>query len=60
MEPRWIPTDPLMEISHAVRETGSLICDRCHGSAGVFDWRDLGYSEDEIKKLAEEQQPSGN
>jgi hypothetical protein len=52
-EPRWIPTDALLEISHAIRRTGALTCQRCHGPDGVLDWRALGYTEDEVASLAE-------
>ena len=38
VEARWIPTDALMEISHAVRLEGALTCHNCHGPNGVLDW----------------------
>ena len=52
VEPRWIPTDALMEISHAIRKTGALSCSSCHGPSGVLDWRALGYRESEIAALS--------
>ena len=52
VEPRWIPTDALMEIDHAIRKDGALTCTNCHGVAGVLDWRQLGYTESEAARLA--------
>jgi hypothetical protein len=52
VEPRWIPTDPLMEISHAIRKDGALSCGNCHGPSGVLDWKGLGYTDAEVAKLA--------
>ncbi len=52
VEPRWLPTDALLEISHAIRREGALTCDRCHGPEGVLDWRQLGYTEAEIADLS--------
>ena len=46
VEPRWIPTDARLEISHGVQREGALTCDRCHGGDGVLDWRHLGYTGD--------------
>lgn len=46
VEPRWIPTDAMLEISHAVRREGALTCGRCHGADGVLDWVGLGYDGD--------------
>lgn len=43
MEPRWIPMDASLEISHAIRKQG-LTCGQCHSPNGVFSWTDLGYS----------------
>ncbi len=51
VEPRWIPTHASMEISHAIRLEGALTCARCHGSEGVLNWNDLGYTEEEIKRF---------
>ena len=53
VEPRWIPNDAGMEISHAIRLEGALTCANCHTSNGVLDWKALGYTEDEIAALAE-------
>lgn len=52
-EPRWIPNDALLEISHAVRRKGALACQNCHGAAGVLDWRRLGYTKEQAASLAE-------
>ncbi len=57
VDPRWIPTDPLMEISHAIRKDGALTCGNCHGPAGVLDWKALGYTDAEAAKLAEDRKP---
>jgi len=46
VEPRWIPTDAMLEISHGVRREGALTCGRCHGADGVLDWVGLGYERD--------------
>lgn len=43
VEPRWIPTDAMLEISHGVRRDGALTCERCHGEDGVLNWAELGY-----------------
>ncbi len=51
-EPRWLPTDAMLEVSHAIRRQGALTCDRCHGPDGVLDWAALGYRPDEIAGLA--------
>ncbi len=58
VDPRWIPTDPLMEISHAIRKQGALTCGNCHGPAGVMDWKALGYTDAEAAKLADVESPS--
>ncbi len=39
IEPRWIPTDAMLEISHAIRLEGALDCGDCHGAQGVPDWQ---------------------
>ncbi|MDD5307377.1 MAG: cytochrome c3 family protein [Deltaproteobacteria bacterium] len=52
VEPRWIPTDALLEVSHSVRKDGALSCGSCHGPAGVIDWKGLGYTDDQAKRLA--------
>lgn len=54
VEARWIPNDAMMEISHAIRRKGALSCERCHSPAGVLDWKDLGYTEDEIEVLIQD------
>jgi len=53
VEPRWIPNDALLEISHAVRKDGALTCTNCHSPNGVLDWKALGYSDDAIESLSE-------
>ncbi len=52
-EPRWIPVDALLEVSHAVRREGALTCNNCHSETGVIDFKVLGYDEEEIKFLQE-------
>ena len=54
MEPRWLPTDAMLEISHAIRLEGALSCDDCHGPHGVMDWQALGYTTEEIEELKAE------
>ena len=49
VEPRWIPTDAMMEISHAIRCEEALTCADCHSPDGVLDWKALGYSKDDIE-----------
>ena len=51
VEPRWLPTDAMMEISHAIRRRGALTCEQCHQVGGVLDWEALGYTEQEIEDL---------
>lgn len=51
VDPRWIPQDAMMEISHAIRRKGALMCTNCHNPNGVLDWKSLGYSDDEIESL---------
>jgi len=51
VDPRWIPQDAMMEISHAIRRDGALMCADCHNPNGVLDWKGLGYSEEEIENL---------
>jgi len=51
VDPRWIPQDAMMEISHAIRRDGALMCANCHNPNGVLDWKGLGYSDDEIEDL---------
>jgi len=51
VEPRWLPNDADMEISHAVRREGALTCERCHSDHGVLDWKALGYTPAEVEAL---------
>ncbi len=51
VEPRWIPQDAALEISHAIRREGALTCENCHSLSGVLDFHELGYTEDEIDAL---------
>jgi hypothetical protein len=53
VEPRWIPNDAMLEISHAIRREGALTCINCHNPDGVLDWKGLGYGDEEIKSLVE-------
>lgn len=53
VEPRWIPNDASLEISHAIRKTGALTCGNCHDPNGVLDWKALGYTEAEAERLRE-------
>ncbi|PLX22966.1 MAG: hypothetical protein C0600_15905 [Ignavibacteria bacterium] len=50
VDPRWIPTDANMEISHAVRRDGALTCQSCHSENGVLDWKALGYDAEEVEE----------
>lgn len=52
-EPRWIPQDALLEISHSIRREGAFSCQDCHSENSVMDWKLLGYSKDEIDILTE-------
>ncbi len=52
VEPRWIPQDACLEISHGIRREGALSCTDCHSTDGVLDWEFLGYSEEDIEALA--------
>jgi hypothetical protein len=54
VEPRWIPVDAVMEISHAIRLKGALTCSNCHDPDGVLDWKALGYSNDDIESLTQD------
>jgi hypothetical protein len=49
MEPRWMPMEAAMEVSHAIRRVGALTCESCHTNDGVLDWTALGYTEDEVE-----------
>jgi len=51
VEPRWLPTDAMLEISHAIRRDGALTCNDCHGVGGLMDWPALGYTPQEIDNL---------
>jgi len=51
VEPRWLITDAMLEISHAIRRDGALTCNDCHGVGGLMDWPDLGYTAEEINNL---------
>ena len=53
VEPRWIPQDALLEISHAIRRDGAYSCESCHSQNGILDWKNLGYTEDEVESLQE-------
>jgi hypothetical protein len=52
VEPRWIPKDANLELSHAVRRDGALACGDCHAPEGVLDWRALGYTPEEAAELS--------
>ena len=52
VEPRWLPNDAMLEVSHAVRRVGALACADCHGPGGVLDWAALGYTPAEAAALA--------
>jgi len=51
VEPRWIPNNALLELSHGIRRKGALSCVDCHRSGGVLNFKGLGYTEKEIKSL---------
>lgn len=53
VEPRWIPQDASLEISHAIRLENALSCQNCHSPNGVLDFKELGYTDDEIESLQE-------
>jgi hypothetical protein len=53
VEPRWIPQDASLEISHAIRRDGALTCNRCHSPNGVMDFKALGFDPDKVKSLQE-------
>ncbi len=54
VEPRWLPNDAMLEISHAVRREGALTCANCHTASGALDWKTLGYTEEEIAALTQD------
>lgn len=49
VEPRWIPNDAMLEISHAIRCEESLSCADCHSPVGMLNWKALGYPADDIE-----------
>jgi hypothetical protein len=51
VEARWIPTDAMLEISHAIRRDGALTCNDCHAVGGLMDWEALGYTPSETDDL---------
>jgi hypothetical protein len=53
VEPRWIPQDASLEISHAIRRDGALTCNRCHSPNGVMDFKALGFDPEEVESLEE-------
>jgi len=53
VEPRWIPQDASLEISHAIRREGALTCNNCHSQNGVMDFKALGYDDATVKDLQE-------
>ena len=53
VEPRWLPQDASLEMSHAIRKEGALSCNSCHSENGVMDFKKLGYSDDEAEMLKE-------
>ncbi len=54
VEPRWIPQDAMLEISHAIRREGALTCGNCHSAKSVMNFKALGYDDEEIEFLQEE------
>jgi hypothetical protein len=52
VEPRWLPNNASLEISHAIRRDGALTCANCHGSEGILDWQALGYTPEEATRLS--------
>ncbi len=56
VEPRWIPQDASLEISHAIRRDGALTCRDCHSPEGILDYAGLGYSSDKAEALREPRQ----
>ena len=53
VEPRWLPNDAMLEISHSIRREGALTCSNCHAEQGVLDWQALGYTDAEIEALTQ-------
>jgi len=56
VEPRWLPQDASLEISHAVRVEGALTCNNCHSSEGILDFEALGYSDRDCVSLRMERE----
>lgn len=54
VEPRWIPNDAMLEISHAIRKEGALTCANCHTASGALDWKALGYTDEEMATLTQD------
>lgn len=50
-EPRYIPNDALLEISHSIRREGALTCRDCHSASGILDFKQLGYPDDVAARL---------
>ena len=57
VEPRWIPQDASLEISHAIRKSGALTCTNCHSPNSILDWKALGYTQEEAASLNAIQMP---
>jgi hypothetical protein len=51
VQPRWIPNDASLEISHAIRKQGALSCGNCHSPEGILDFKELGYTADDSEAL---------
>ena len=45
-----MPKDATISINHAITKQGRS-CSDCHSPNGIMDWKGLGYSDEEIKKL---------
>jgi len=56
VEPRWLPQDASLEISHAVRVDGALTCHNCHSPSGILDFEALGYSDRDCVSLRMERE----
>lgn len=54
--PKWIKVESVSvkQLSHAIDKKG-LACNDCHSKKGIMDFKALGYSGDEVKKLSEPQ-----
>lgn len=53
VQARWIPNDASLEISHAIRREGAFTCANCHSRSGILNWKELGYTDEEIESLVE-------